>query len=432
MKNTFTPPSCERRRSLRHSFLVVALAMLLAPIGAWADNIGVAKLEGTTLTFTVADESTVNGSTVFKVPSSADIPDWYSIGSTVTKVVFEDVFATIKPSNTYWWFCGLTSLETIEGMGNLDTSKAWYMDRMFYNCSKLTSLDLSHFDTSSAEGMQEMFYGCSSLTSLDLSTFNTSNVSEMTGMFSGCQKLETIAFGSNFNTGKVTYMQNMFYNCRALNSLDVSGFDTRNVTTMSGMFNNCTALATLNVSNFDTGNVTSLEGMFRNCSSLTSIDVSHFNTGKVTSMFNMFQNCGVTSLDISNFTIGSSTRMGGFAQSSKLETLTLGGNDLSSVTEKSYAFQNVGSSTSPCKLTIYDTFDKSVLGEERTGGFYVWLTGYFAIDKVVSGIKSVKGEEGSVKNQNATMYNLKGQRVGKNYRGVVIQNGRKTIKKHMK
>lgn len=414
---------------LLRALMALAMTMPLAPLGVWADDIGVARLEGTTISFTVADESTVDGSTVFKVPDFGSIPDWYSIGSTVTKVVFDEAFAAIKPRSTYWWFCGFTSLETIDGMENLDTSKAWYMNRMFYNCGKLTALDLSHFDTGNAISMEEMFYGCGSLTSLDLSTFNTGNVSQMNGMFYGCQKLESITFGLNFSTVKVPSFTNMFYNCQALTSLDVSGFDTRNVTSMDGMFNSCTALTSLDVSNFDTGNVSIMDGMFRYCSSLSSIDVSHFNTGKVTSMFNMFQRCGVTSLDISNFTIGSSTNMQGFAQSSKLETLTLGGNDLSTVGNKSQAFQNVGSSTNPCKLIISDTFDKTVLGEEQTGGYYSWLNGCFTIDRITTGIDSVKGEGGKANDAGTPIYNLRGQRVGNSYRGVVIKNGRKTIRR---
>lgn len=421
--STFNAP---HRHGLLRALLALAMTM---PLGVWADDIGVARLEGTTLSFTVADESTVDGSTVFEIPDGASIPGWYSIRSTVTKVVFEEAFAAIKPAHTFWWFAGFTSLEGIEGMKNLDTSNAQYMNRMFYNCGKLTALDLSHFDTSNAISMQEMFYGCGSLTSLDLSTFNTGNVSQMNGMFYGCQKLESITFGPNFNTVKVTSFTTMFYNCQALTSLDVSGFDTRNVMSMDGMFNSCTALASLDVSNFDTGNVSCMDGMFRNCSSLSSIDVSHFNTGKVTSMFNMFQDCGVTSLDISNFTIGSSTSMQGFAQSSKLETLTLGGNDLSAVGNKSQAFQNVGSSTNPCKLIISDTFDKTVLGEGQAGGYYRWLSGYFTIDKITTGIDLMKGEGGKANDADTPIYNLRGQRVGNSYRGVVIQNGRKTVRR---
>ena len=54
---------------------------------------------------------------------------------------------------------------------------------MFYNCSKLTSLDLSNLNTKNVTNMSGMFSTCSSLTSLDLSNFNTNNVTNMWRMF---------------------------------------------------------------------------------------------------------------------------------------------------------------------------------------------------------------------------------------------------------
>ena len=47
---------------------------------------------------------------------------------------------------------------------------------MFYDCNKLTSLNLSNFNTNNVKDMSCMFYGCSSLTSLNLFNFNTLNV----------------------------------------------------------------------------------------------------------------------------------------------------------------------------------------------------------------------------------------------------------------
>ncbi len=62
------------------------------------------------------------------------------------------------------------------------------MSDMFYECSSLTSLDLSNFNTNNVEDMKYMFYNCSSLTSLNLSNFNTNNVTNMEGMFSGLNR----------------------------------------------------------------------------------------------------------------------------------------------------------------------------------------------------------------------------------------------------
>jgi surface protein len=61
---------------------------------------------------------------------------------------------------------------------------------MFYNCTALTSLDLSGFNAVNVENMYGMFENCSSLKSLDLSGFNARNVEEMGYMFFWCKQLQ--------------------------------------------------------------------------------------------------------------------------------------------------------------------------------------------------------------------------------------------------
>ena len=118
---------------------------------------------------------------------------------------------------------------------------------MFYNCSNLTSLDLSGFDTSKVTDMSSMFSNCSNLTSLDLSGFDTSQVTNMADMFRSCRNLTSLDL-SGFDTSQVTNMLNMFQYCSNLTSLDLSGFDTSQVTNMSSMFSNCDNLRLLVIS----------------------------------------------------------------------------------------------------------------------------------------------------------------------------------------
>jgi surface protein len=86
------------------------------------------------------------------------------------------------------------------------------MKNMFYECSSLTSLDLSSFDTKSVTTMQNMFSGCGALPTLDITHFNTANVTNMNGMFNNCKSLESIDL-SKLNTDKVTDMSSMFTGC---------------------------------------------------------------------------------------------------------------------------------------------------------------------------------------------------------------------------
>ena len=90
------------------------------------------------------------------------------------------------------------------------------MDYMFYNCSNLTSLDVSKFDTQNVTSMCTMFKGCSSLTSLDLSNFDTQNVTNMYGMFYGCVNLATIYASDKFVTTACSEGDKIFSNCKKL------------------------------------------------------------------------------------------------------------------------------------------------------------------------------------------------------------------------
>ena len=232
--------------------------------------------------------------------------------------------------------------------------------KMFYNCSKLTSIEFgSGFNTSNVTDMHELFRGCNKLTSLNVSSFNTSNVQRMDAMFYGCSGLTSLDV-SSFNTSNVVSMsravdsvfyQNapdghsipeynkyillgMFAGCSSLTSLDLSSFNTSKVTDMRGLFAGCKNLRSLNVSSFNTSNVQHMDAMFKGCSSLTSLDLSNFNTSNVVSMGyyvrvfsnsgswgqvqhsgydwdgGMFMNCsGLTSLNLSSFNTSKVTNM---------------------------------------------------------------------------------------------------------------------------
>ena len=148
------------------------------------------------------------------------------------------VMANADSSNAFNGFTGVTSFT---GLNKLDTSKVTNMSYMFYNCSVLTSLDVSGFNTSNVTNMKSMFAGCNKLTSLDVSKFNTSKVTNMAGTFANCNKLTSLDV-SKFNTSKVTDVHSMFYRCYEIKTLDLSSFDTSRVTNMKGMFEKCVRL----------------------------------------------------------------------------------------------------------------------------------------------------------------------------------------------
>jgi surface protein len=259
----------------------------------------------------------------------------------VTTVVFDPSCADYKYlSSTSSMFENFSNLVNIQGLNYLVTDNVTRMYRMFYNCSSLTSLDVSNFNTKNVTSMYEMFYNCSSLTSLDVSNFNTQNV---------------------------TYMRSMFHNCSSLTSLDVSKFNTQNVTDMSYMFYNCSSLTSLDVSNFNTQKVTSMYVMFYNCSNLSSLDVSNFKMHKVTDMSGMFGICnslksvtignGITSLGESAFqycynlisvTIPNSVKSIGewaFSGCSKLTSVTCKATSVPTTESNAFTSSNISNAT---------------------------------------------------------------------------------------
>ncbi len=321
---------------------LLVMLMMAVPAQLMAEKQAYARFYNGTLTFYYNNDK--GGSNDYSINNILNpVPDWNSKREYVEKVVFDESFKDYAPTSCCSWFSGMSLLTSIEGMENLNTSEVTDMSYMFFNCGKLSSIDLSNFKTDDATDMRYMF-SCSGVTSLNLSSFSTGNVTYMAGMFDFCDKLETLDV-SNFNTSAVTNMRNMFANCPALTTLDLSKFDTGAVEDMANMFNGCTKLATLNISSFTTANVTDMADMFNKCSALTSLDVSKFNTEKVKNMSGMFNGCGtLTSLNVSNFSTANVTNMSNmFNGCGALKTLDLSTFDVSKVTNMSAMFSGCSS-----------------------------------------------------------------------------------------
>ena len=198
--------------------------------------------EAQTLTFYndgLAEEKTGDS---YSLNEGTNSPGWANDRLTTTKAIFDPSFADVRPTTTYQWFDQFSELITIEGMEYLNTSEVTNMGSMFWNCKKLTSVDLSHFNTKKVTNMRNMFGHCESMTSLNLNSFNTENVTDMNYMFG--QSAFTELDLSSFNTQNVTNMGSMFSSCASLKTIvvDRNLWSTANVTTHSGMFSNCTQL----------------------------------------------------------------------------------------------------------------------------------------------------------------------------------------------
>lgn len=162
------------------------------------------------------------------------------------------------------------------------------------------------------------------------------------------------------------------------------------------MFAYCVSLPSIDLSHFDTHQVDNVQGMFFNCASLTSLDLSGFDLSSVTDAREMVRTC------------------------KKLMQLNMGNNDLHALTiiMKRNSFYNIGDNLGTT-LTVGEGFDLAELGTPDANGVYTWLGGKFKLGGAV-GIKSITSPDAD-----APRYDLMGRRVGKDYKGIVIQNGRK-------
>lgn len=140
-----------------------------------------------------------------------------------------------------------------------------------------------------------MFYNCTGLTTLDLSKCDASNVTTMASAFSGCTNLQSIDF-SNWNTSSLITMTQAFQNCSSLISLDLSSFDTSNVNHMGLLFYRCYSLESVNLINFDLSKVTSTMMMFSGCSLLQHIYVNKSRDWRSYSFIDTDMFSGCTSL----------------------------------------------------------------------------------------------------------------------------------------
>ena len=173
------------------------------------------------------------------------------------------------------------------------------MNRLFYRCDSLVSLDLSHFDASNViemdstfrESRNLLFKYCTGLISLDLSTFKTSDaLTDIRNMFENCASLRYLNL-ENFYTKNIDVMYYMFAGCKSLKTLDLSSFDTENVNYMRDMFSGCISLTDLNIKKFNTKNARDMRNMFRQCSELKTLDLAHFEISTNTDMSYMFAGC---------------------------------------------------------------------------------------------------------------------------------------------
>ena len=344
-------------------------------------------------------------------------PMWTAQSENIRMVVFDSSFANARPTSCHDWFAYCTNLTKIEGIENLNTENVTDMDQMFYQCSNLSSLDLSNFNTEKVTDMYEMFRKCSALTTIFASEkFVTGQVTEGRDMFFGCEKLKGYSerktdhtyancrygyFTPVFeyaefdeSTGTLTFRRGVSkpegaYDLNEENSkpgwfvnqtenirkvvFDAS-FANARPTSCCLWFCECSNLTTIEgIEYLNTERVTNMNCMFFECKALASLDVSKFNTGNVMFMTDMFGCSALASLDVSKFNTAKVVDMYGmFEGCSALTSLDLTSFNTAKVTNMCNMFDGCSALT-----TIYASDN--------------FVTGKASSDNMFSGCTKLKG-----------------------------------------
>lgn len=183
-------------------------------------------------------------------------------GQNITKISFEGL-VTFPHHRMDSLFEGMTSLRSISGLSNVDTTGVTSFDYLFKDDENLQSLDLGNWNTTSLESLSETFRGCGSL-------------SELKGL-------------AHWNLNTVTTTSMMFYGDTALASVgDLSSWRLPNVRDMSYMFNEDNVLSGIgdlgDWSVATASNANNMAYMFAGAYNLDSLDMRTWNIPAGTNM----------------------------------------------------------------------------------------------------------------------------------------------------
>jgi len=129
---------------------------------------------------------------------------------------------TSNVSNMHDAFINLNNIKSFDIAKTLNTSSCTDMSGMLAYANKLESIDVSGWDVSNVTNMQNLFRDNYSLKEIKgIENFNTSNVTSMSYMFYNCSGLTSLDL-SGWDVSNVQYM---FCNCSGLQTLNLSGWD---------------------------------------------------------------------------------------------------------------------------------------------------------------------------------------------------------------
>ena len=169
-----------------------------------------------------------------------------SVSGTLTIGLEDDLSGNSAMYNCFYNCTGLTSIN-LSSLTTVSGNSSMYS--CFNNCTGLTSINLSSLTTVSGNNaLQYCFNGCAGLTSVNLSSLTTvSGNNALQSCFDGCTGLTSINLSSLTTVSGGGALQSCFYNCASLSTISFPAL-TSVVNNSFGsasynyIFNRCTAL----------------------------------------------------------------------------------------------------------------------------------------------------------------------------------------------
>ncbi len=135
----------------------------------------------------------------------------------------------------YKMFAYCEDLTQIKGSSSWDFSSAESVERMFYDCYALSSVDMTFNFSDSLSTMYRMFRSCEGLEAIDFTGADFSGVTTIKECFKGCENLTTIGGTFNFSSA-LTDASSFLYHCDVLQEIDLSASDFSSASTGSMLY----------------------------------------------------------------------------------------------------------------------------------------------------------------------------------------------------
>ncbi len=202
------------------------------------------------------------------------------------------------------------------------------LNRMFYNCKSLDTVNCENWNISNVESLKEMFressienftlkdtainkctdlsyifYSCPNLNSVDMSNLEAKNAIWINNMFQ-YSSVQKVNFSGSDMSGVSSVINNNaspFNSCSSFNEFNGEGWILSSATDIHGLFKGL-PIEKVNLKNCNMENIQYVNQLFMDCKSLdiANVNLSGWNISGVKSMKEMFRNSSITSFDITN------------------------------------------------------------------------------------------------------------------------------------